>query len=111
MPKVEPGRFSMAWVTLANVWRGWKPPVCAPACLAGSSEPSESAPLQWTTLWPGCQTNSAATCAMASSGVVMKTRSAASATACFVSCDVQPGTVAASLSADDLLRLAAATTR
>ena len=40
----------------------------------------------------------------------MKTSSAASETACFDSYELHPGTAFASLSADDLLRLATATT-
>jgi len=43
-------------------------------------------------------------------GVVMKTSSAASATACFFSKDLHSGTLDASLSAEDLLRLATAIT-
>ena len=81
MANVEPGRLAIAWSTLANVCSGCEAPTLAPACRAGSSTAVESAPLQWTTLWPGRHFTSEAMVGMAPSGVVMKTRSLSSATA------------------------------
>jgi len=34
MAKVEPGMFSIAWLTEAKVCSGWKAPVCAPHSFA-----------------------------------------------------------------------------
>ena len=94
-----------------KVCMGWNEPVTAPRSLAESSISADAAPEQWATPTPLGQSTSAATDAMASSGVVMNTTSQASATACAVGAAAHPSMRWASAAAEDWLRLATAATR
>ena len=106
---VEPGNDATAAAGSPKVCSGWKPPTDAPWSRAAPSASTSVTPLQCTTDTSGRQRSEPQTGVIAASGVVRKTRSQASTTACGAMAS-QPAMPAASSFALAALLLATALT-